>query len=34
VVQVREYKTAEQHDLDLKTGRADLVMTSTGYLMT
>ena len=34
VVQVREYKTAEQHDLDLKAGRVDLVMASTGYLMT
>jgi octopine/nopaline transport system substrate-binding protein len=34
VVEVREYKTAEQHDLDLKAGRVDLVMASTGYLMT
>uniref|UniRef100_UPI003101590A transporter substrate-binding domain-containing protein n=1 Tax=Neorhizobium sp. EC2-8 TaxID=3129230 RepID=UPI003101590A len=34
VVQVREYKTTEQHDLDLVSGRVDLVMASMGYLMT
>ncbi|MCA1409223.1 transporter substrate-binding domain-containing protein [Ensifer sp. IC3342] len=34
VVEVREYKTTEQHDLDLVAGRVDLVMASTGYLKT
>jgi len=34
VVQVREYKTTEQHDLDLVSGRVDMVMASMGYLMT
>lgn len=34
VVEVREYKTTEQHDLDLVAGRVDLVMASMGYLMT
>ncbi|KAB1083090.1 transporter substrate-binding domain-containing protein [Neorhizobium galegae] len=34
VVQVREYKTTEQHDLDLISGRVDFVMASMGYLMT
>jgi octopine/nopaline transport system substrate-binding protein len=34
VVQVREYKTTEQHDLDLVSGRVDFVMASMGYLMT
>ncbi|WP_117190366.1 transporter substrate-binding domain-containing protein [Rhizobium terrae] len=34
VVQVREYKTTEQHDMDLVAGRVDLVMASMGYLMT
>jgi octopine/nopaline transport system substrate-binding protein len=33
-VDVREYKTTEQHDLDLVAGRVDLVMASMGYLMT
>lgn len=33
-VAVREYKTTEQHDLDLVAGRVDLVMASMGYLMT
>lgn len=33
-VEVREYKTTEQHDLDLVAGRVDLVMASMGYLMT
>ncbi|MCO5151437.1 MULTISPECIES: transporter substrate-binding domain-containing protein [unclassified Shinella] len=33
-VEVREYKTTEQHDLDLIAGRVDLVMASMGYLMT
>jgi octopine/nopaline transport system substrate-binding protein len=32
VVQVREYKTTEQHDLDLMAGRVDLVMASMAYL--
>ncbi|MGO4438854.1 transporter substrate-binding domain-containing protein [Rhizobium sp. RAF56] len=34
VVQVREYKTTEEHDLDLKAGRVDLVMASMAYLTT
>ena len=34
VVDVREYKTTEEHDLDLKAGRVDLVMASMAYLMT
>ncbi len=34
VVQVREYKTTEQHDLDLLAGRVDFVMASMGYLKT
>lgn len=33
-VEVREYKTTEQHDLDLVAGRVDLIMASMGYLMT
>jgi octopine/nopaline transport system substrate-binding protein len=34
VVEVREYKTTEQHDLDLFSGRIDAVMASTAYLST
>ncbi|MBD9495169.1 MULTISPECIES: transporter substrate-binding domain-containing protein [unclassified Ensifer] len=34
VVEVREYKTTEQHDLDLVAGRVDFVMASMGYLKT
>ena len=34
VVDVREYKTTEEHDLDLKAGRVDLVMASMAYLTT
>ncbi|WFU51215.1 transporter substrate-binding domain-containing protein [Sinorhizobium terangae] len=34
IVEVREYKTTEQHDLDLVAGRVDLVMASMGYLKT
>lgn len=34
IVQVREYKTTEQHDLDLISGRVDFVMASGGYLGT
>lgn len=34
VVEVREYKTTDQHDLDLASGRVDLVMASTAYLAT
>jgi octopine/nopaline transport system substrate-binding protein len=34
VMEVREYKTTEQHDLDLAAGRVDLVMASMGYLST
>ncbi len=34
VVEVREYKTTEEHDLDLKAGRVDLVMASMAYLTT
>lgn len=32
VVEVREYKTTEQHDLDLAAGRIDLTMASMAYL--
>src|SRR4051812_6630391 len=32
VVEVREYKTTEQHDLDLLSGRIDAVMASAAYL--
>ncbi|MFC5758631.1 transporter substrate-binding domain-containing protein [Rhizobium sp. GCM10022189] len=34
VVEVREYKTTEEHDLDLKAGRVDIVMASMAYLTT
>ncbi|MDF8354732.1 transporter substrate-binding domain-containing protein [Ensifer adhaerens] len=34
VVEVCEYKTTEQHDLDLVAGRVDFVMASMGYLKT
>lgn len=34
VVDVREYKATEQHDLDLQSGRVDFVMASMGYLTT
>lgn len=34
VVEVREYKTTEQHDLDLLAGRVDIVMASMAYLST
>lgn len=34
VVTVREYKTTEEHDLDLTAGRVDLVMASMAYLTT
>ncbi|AYD03557.1 octopine/nopaline ABC transporter substrate-binding protein (plasmid) [Neorhizobium sp. NCHU2750] len=34
IVEVREYKTTEQHDLDLLSGRVDLIMASMGYLKT
>jgi len=34
VVDIREYKTTEQHDLDLKSGRVDVIMASTAYLST
>jgi octopine/nopaline transport system substrate-binding protein len=34
VVEVREYKTTEQHDLDLASGRVDLIMASMAYLAT
>jgi octopine/nopaline transport system substrate-binding protein len=34
VVEVREYKTTDQHDLDLAAGRVDLVMASAAYLTT
>jgi octopine/nopaline transport system substrate-binding protein len=34
VVEVREYKTTEQHDLDLMAGRVDVVMASMAYLST
>lgn len=32
VVTVREYKTTEEHDLDLKAGRVDFVVASIAYL--
>ncbi len=32
VVTIREYKTTEEHDLDLKSGRVDLIFASTTYL--
>ena len=32
VVETREYKTTEQHDLDLLSGRIDLIMASMAYL--
>jgi octopine/nopaline transport system substrate-binding protein len=34
IVEIREYKTTEQHDLDLLAGRVDLVMASMAYLST
>lgn len=34
VVTVKQYQTSEMHDLDLKSGRIDLVFTSVGYLRT
>jgi octopine/nopaline transport system substrate-binding protein len=34
IVEVREYKTTEEHDLDLKAGRVDIVMASMAYLTT
>ena len=34
VVEVREYKTTDQHDLDLAAGRVDLLMASMAYLTT
>jgi octopine/nopaline transport system substrate-binding protein len=34
VVEVREYKTTDQHDLDLAAGRIDLTMASAAYLTT
>jgi octopine/nopaline transport system substrate-binding protein len=30
--EIREYKTTEQHDLDLTAGRIDVIMASTAYL--
>ncbi|WP_445501360.1 transporter substrate-binding domain-containing protein [Microvirga sp. G4-2] len=30
--EIREYKTTEQHDLDLTAGRIDIIMASTAYL--
>ncbi|MCL6408941.1 transporter substrate-binding domain-containing protein, partial [Dickeya dadantii] len=32
VMKVREYKTTQEHDLDLKAGRVDLVIASAPYL--
>ncbi|MEN3930593.1 transporter substrate-binding domain-containing protein [Microvirga sp. W0021] len=32
IITLREYKTTEQHDLDLAAGRLDAVMASRGYL--
>jgi octopine/nopaline transport system substrate-binding protein len=32
IVETREYKTTEQHDLDLLAGRVDLIMASMAYL--
>jgi octopine/nopaline transport system substrate-binding protein len=34
IATIQEYKTTEQHDLDLKAGRVDLIMASTAYLST
>ena len=34
VADIREYKTTEQHDLDLKAGRVDIIMASMAYLST
>lgn len=34
VADIREYKSTEQHDLDLKAGRIDVIMASPAYLMT
>jgi octopine/nopaline transport system substrate-binding protein len=34
IVETREYKTTEQHDLDLLAGRVDLIMASMAYLST
>ena len=34
VADIREYKTTEQHDLDLKAGRVDLIRASMAYLST
>lgn len=34
IVTIREYKSTEEHDLDLLSGRIDLVMASPAYLMT
>lgn len=31
-IDIREYKTTEQHDLDLKAGRVDLIVASLAYL--
>ncbi|CAM3454388.1 ABC transporter substrate-binding protein [Rouxiella silvae] len=32
IVTIRQYKTTEEHDLDLKSGRVDMVFASTTYL--
>lgn len=32
IADVREYKATEQHDLDLSSGRLDMIMASPGYL--
>ncbi|WP_102959735.1 transporter substrate-binding domain-containing protein [Mangrovicella endophytica] len=34
VATIREYKTTEQHDLDLTSGRVDAVIASLGYMIT
>jgi len=34
IVEIREYKSTEQHDLDLMSGRVDAVFTSPVYLAT
>jgi octopine/nopaline transport system substrate-binding protein len=34
VATIREYKNTSDHDLDLKTGRIDVIMASPAYLMT
>ena len=34
IATIQEYKTTEQHDLDLKAGRVDIIMASTAYLST